>query len=248
MNIFNNNAKGKGALFLEKEGSIVMFKVIEVKTSIYERNNEVAAQLRRDLAKQGTYFMNLMSSPGSGKTTMLKSLLGILKEELEICVMEADIDSDVDAKTISDLGVKTIQLHTGGMCHVDAMMTRHGMQEVGMENIDFCVLENVGNLICTAGYDLGANLNTMILSVPEGHDKPLKYPKMFTVCDLLIVSKIDVAPYFDFDFEALKESVLQLNPNMKIITVSAKDGTNMEELAAYIKKEVMLCKNKNQES
>ncbi len=219
-----------------------MIKVIEVKTSIYERNNEVAAKLREDLAKKETYFINLMSSPGSGKTTMLKAVLGELKEKLNICILEADIDSDVDAQTINDLGVKVIQLHTGGMCHVDAMMTRQGMEAVGMDNVDLCVLENVGNLICTAGYDLGANLNTIILSVPEGHDKPLKYPKMFTICDLLIVSKIDVAPYFDFDFEALKESVLKLNPNMKIITVSAKDGTNITELTDYIYKEVMQCK------
>ncbi len=219
-----------------------MFKVIEVKTSIYERNNEVAAQLRNDLAEKETFFMNLMSSPGSGKTTMLKALLGALKEKLDICVLEADIDSDVDAQSINDIGIKVIQLHTGGMCHVDAMMTRQGMEAIGMDDIDFCVLENVGNLICTAGYDLGANLNTIILSVPEGHDKPLKYPKMFTICDLLIVSKIDVAPYFDFDFEALKESVLKLNPNMKIIAVSAKDGTNIEELIDYIYQEVMKCK------
>ncbi len=225
-----------------------MFKVIEVKTSIYERNNEVAAKLRGDLAEKETYFINLMSSPGSGKTTMLKAVLGELKEQLNICVLEADIDSDVDARTINELGVKVIQLHTGGMCHVDAMMTRQGMEAVGMEDVDLCVLENVGNLICTAGYDLGANLNTIILSVPEGHDKPLKYPKMFTICDLLIVSKIDVAPYFDFDFDALKESVMKLNPNMKIIAVSAKDGTNINELTDYIYKEVMKCKKqrKNQ--
>ncbi len=219
-----------------------MFKVIEVKTSLYERNNEVAAKLRSDLAEKETFFMNLMSSPGSGKTTMLKAVLGALKDKLNICVLEADIDSDVDAQTINDLGVKVIQLHTGGMCHVDAMMTRQGMEAVGMEDVDLCILENVGNLICTAGYDLGANLNTIILSVPEGHDKPLKYPKMFTICDLLIISKIDVAPYFDFDFEALRESVLKLNPNMKIITVSAKDGTNVNELTDYIYKEVMQCK------
>ncbi len=219
-----------------------MFKVIEVKTSIYEHNNEVAAKLRSELAAKETYFMNLMSSPGSGKTTLLKALLTELKEKLNICVLEADIDSDVDAQTINELGVKVIQLHTGGMCHVDAMMTRQGMEAVGMDDVDFCILENVGNLICTAGYDLGANLNTIILSVPEGHDKPLKYPKMFTICDVLIVSKIDVAPYFDFDFEALKESVLKLNPNMKIFTVSAKDGSNIKELASYIHGEVLQCK------
>lgn len=219
-----------------------MFKVIEVKTSIYEKNNEVAASVRKDLAEKGTYFINLMSSPGSGKTTLLKAVLGELKEKLNICVLEADIDSDVDAQSIHDVGVKVIQLHTGGMCHVDAMMTRQGMEAVGMEDVDLCVLENVGNLICTAGYDLGANINTIILSVPEGHDKPLKYPKMFTICDLLIVSKIDVAPYFDFDFEALKESVLKLNPNMKIITVSAKEGTNIKELSDYIYKGVVECK------
>lgn len=219
-----------------------MFKTIQVKTSIYEHNNEVAAKLREDLAQKQTYFLNLMSSPGSGKTTMLKAVLSALKEKLNICVMEADIDSDVDAKTINQLGVKVIQLHTGGMCHVDAMMTRHGMQEVGMDDVDLCVLENIGNLICTAGYDLGANLNAIILSVPEGHDKPLKYPKMFTVCDLLIVSKMDVAPYFDFDFDALTQSVLKLNPKMKIIAISAKDGTNVDTLADYLYKEVMQCK------
>lgn len=219
-----------------------MFKVIEVKKAIYEKNNEVAQEVREELKSKETYFLNLMSSPGSGKTTMLKAVLGSLKDKLNICVMEADIDSDVDAHTINDMGVKVIQLHTGGMCHVDAAMTRQGMQEVGVEDMDLCILENIGNLICTAGYDLGANLNAIILSVPEGHDKPLKYPKMFTVCDLLIVSKIDVSPYFDFDFDALKESVLKLNPNMKIMTISAKQGDNVEELVNYLYSEVMSCK------
>ncbi len=218
-----------------------MFKVIEVKKAIYEKNNEVAEELREELKSKHTYFLNLMSSPGSGKTTMLKAVLAKLKDKINICVMEADIDSDVDAHAINDMGVKVIQLHTGGMCHVDAAMTKQGMKEIGIEDMDLCILENIGNLICTAGYDLGANLNAIILSVPEGHDKPLKYPKMFKVCDLLIVSKIDVAPYFDFDFDALTQSVLKLNPNMKIITISAKQGDHVDELATYLYEEVMSC-------
>ena len=175
------------------------YKIIEVKESVFADNDREAARLRTQLKQDRTFLLNLMSSPGSGKTTTLLRTLEALKDELRIGVMEADIDSDVDAKTIADAGVKSIQLHTGGMCHLDASMTEQGLKEIGTKDLDLVVLENVGNLVCPAEFDTGAVKNAMILSVPEGHDKPLKYPLIFTVCDALIINKIDVLPYFDFD-------------------------------------------------
>lgn len=214
------------------------YRVIEVKQSIFEDNDKDAQALRDEMKSQKTFLMNLMSSPGSGKTTTLKGTLSALKDELKIGVMEADIDSDVDADTISKLGVKTIQLHTGGMCHLDADMTRQGVKNLGTEELDLVVLENVGNLVCPAEFDTGAAMNAMILSVPEGHDKPLKYPLVFQVCDVLIINKIDVMPYFDFDMEKVKEYALMRNPNLKIFPISAKTGEGMEEWIAYLKNRV----------
>ena len=198
------------------------FRVLEIKKSVFENNDREADLLRQELKKEKTFLLNLMSSPGSGKTTTLKATIAALKDEMRIGVMEADIDSDVDAHTIAETGAKVIQLHTGGMCHLDAGMTKQGLEGLGTENIDFAILENVGNLVCPAEFDTGAVKNAMILSVPEGHDKPLKYPLMFSICDVLLVNKIDVMPYFDFDLEACKRYVTKLNPNIKIIPISAR--------------------------
>jgi len=214
------------------------YRVIEVKQSIFDDNDKDAQMLRDEMKSQKTFLMNLMSSPGSGKTTTLKGTLNALKDELKIGVMEADIDSDVDADTISKLGVKTIQLHTGGMCHLDADMTRQGVKNLGTEDLDLVVLENVGNLVCPAEFDTGAAMNAMILSVPEGHDKPLKYPLVFQVCDVLIINKIDVMPYFDFDMDKVKEYALMRNPNLKIFPISAKTGEGMDEWINYLKNRV----------
>lgn len=214
------------------------YRIIEVKQSIFDDNDKDAQALRDEMKSQKTFLMNLMSSPGSGKTTTLKGTLNALKDEFKIGVMEADIDSDVDADTISKLGVKTIQLHTGGMCHLDADMTRQGVKNLGTEGLDLVVLENVGNLVCPAEFDTGAAMNAMILSVPEGHDKPLKYPLVFQVCDVLIINKIDVLPYFDFDMDKVKEYALMRNPNLKIFPISAKTGEGMDEWINYLKNRV----------
>ncbi len=179
-----------------------------------------------------------MSSPGSGKTTTLTKTIDALKDEMKIGVMEADIDSDVDANTISKTGAKVIQLHTGGMCHLDADMTKQGLEALGTDDIDFAILENVGNLVCPAEFDTGSSKNAMILSVPEGDDKPLKYPLMFSIVDVLLINKIDVLEYFDFDLEACKESVKKLNPNVKIIPISARTGEGIDEFADWIRAEV----------
>ena len=211
------------------------FKVIEVKRSIFEDNNADADKLRAELKSEGTFLLNLMSSPGAGKTTTLKRTISMLKDEMKIGVMEADIDSDVDAQAISETGVRAIQIHTGGMCHLDADMTRQGIREFGTKDLDFVVLENVGNLVCPAEFDTGSTKNAMILSVPEGDDKPLKYPLMFSVCDLVIISKIDTLDYFDFDIDQAKVNILNLNPNAKIICLSAKTGEGMNEFIQWIK-------------
>ncbi len=203
-------------------------RIIEVKESIFADNNAEAARIRDLLKSEHTFLMNLMSSPGSGKTTTLMRTIGALKDKLRIGVMEADIDSAVDAETISSTGVKTIQLHTGGMCHLDAGMTEQGLKELGTKELDLVFLENVGNLVCPAEFDTGAVKNVMILSVPEGHDKPLKYPLIFTVCDALIINKIDVLPYFDFDMDKLREYALMRNPKLEIFPVSAKTGEGMQ--------------------
>ena len=208
-------------------------RVIEVKKSVFESNDERAALLRKDLKDKGVFLLNLMSSPGAGKTTTLTRTIEQLKDDLRIGVMEADIDSDVDAITIAETGAKAIQLHTGGMCHLTAHMTEQGIDALD-DHYDFLVLENVGNLVCPAEFDTGSHLNAAILSVPEGDDKPLKYPLMFQVCDLVIINKIDVAPYFDFDFAKAKENILMRNPNAKIFCISAKTGEGCQELANYL--------------
>ena len=194
--------------------------------------------LRAELKEKGIYLLNLMSSPGSGKTTTLTRLIGLLKEDLKIGVMEADIDSDVDAKTIAATGAKAIQLHTGGMCHLDAAMTRQGLEGLDAGDADLVILENVGNLVCPAEFDTGAVKNMAILSVPEGHDKPLKYPLMFQVCDTVLINKIDVAPYFDFDFEKCTEYIHMRNPRAKIFPISAKTGEGIDAVAHWLKEEV----------
>ena len=213
-------------------------RIIEVKQSIFENNDKDADKLREELKEKKTFLLNLMSSPGSGKTTFLKGIINRLKDEISIGVMEADIDSDVDALAIKETGVRAIQLHTGGMCHLDASMTRQGLEEFGVNDLDLVVLENVGNLVCPAEFDTGSVKNAVILSVPEGHDKPLKYPLMFEVADVLIINKIDVIDYFDFDLDKVKEYALMRNPKLKIFTVSSKTGEGLDEVASYIKAEV----------
>ena len=214
------------------------FKVLEIKKSVFSGNEKRADELRKQLNEKKLFLLNLMSSPGSGKTTTLTGTIEALKGELRIGVMEADIDSDVDAKTISDLGVKTIQLHTGGMCHLDAGMTAQGLEGLEADELDLAILENVGNLVCPAEFDTGAVKNVMILSVPEGHDKPLKYPLMFSVCDVVLINKIDVLPYFDFDMEACKRNILMRNPKAKIIPISAKTGEGMQQWTEWLLGEV----------
>ena len=213
-------------------------RILEVKQSVFANNDAQAEKLREELKQKGIYLLNLMSSPGSGKTTTLTRLIGLLKEDLKIGVMEADIDSDVDAVTIAATGAKAIQLHTGGMCHLDAAMTRQGLDGLDAGEADLVILENVGNLVCPAEFDTGAVKNMAILSVPEGHDKPLKYPLMFQVCDIVLINKIDVAPYFDFDFEKCTEYIRMRNPKAVIFPISAKTGEGMEAVATWLKEEV----------
>ena len=214
------------------------YRIIEVKQSVFADNDAAAERLRGELDAQGTYLINLMSSPGSGKTTTLLRLLPLLQRQLRVGVMEADIDSDVDADTVSRTGAKVIQLHTGGMCHLDAGMTREGLQQLEAAGLDLVILENVGNLVCPAEFDTGAHLNLMILSVPEGHDKPLKYPLIFTVCDALIINKIDVLPYFDFDMDKVREYALRRNPRLEIFPISAKTGEGVGAWTNWLKKQV----------
>lgn len=214
-------------------------KIIEIKKSVFEDNNVDAARLRLELKGKGVYLLNLMSSPGSGKTTTLIQLLNRIKDKVRVAVMEADIDSDVDAVKIREAtGVQSIQLHTGGMCHLDAEMTRQGLDNVSMENLDLVILENVGNLVCPAEFDTGACRNAMILSVPEGHDKPLKYPLMFSVCDMVVINKIDVMPYFDFDIDKCREYVRLRNPKAAVIPICAKTGEGVDALVEWILTEV----------
>ena len=213
-------------------------RILEVKQSVFANNGAQAEKLREELKQKGIYLLNLMSSPGSGKTTTLTRLIELLKEDLKIGVMEADIDSDVDAVTIAATGAKAIQLHTGGMCHLDAAMTRQGLDGLDAGEADLVVLENVGNLVCPAEFDTGAVKNMAILSVPEGHDKPLKYPLMFQVCDAVLINKIDVAPYFDFDFEKCTEYIRMRNPKAVIFPISAKTGEGIEAVADWLKEEV----------
>lgn len=220
------------------------YKVIDIKKSVFENNDRQAELLREELKKDKTFLLNLMSSPGSGKTTTVLRTIEALKDEMKIGILEADIDSDVDAFTVSKTGVKVIQLHTGGMCHLDADMTKQGLEGLGTEEIDFAILENVGNLVCPAEFDTGASKNAMILSVPEGHDKPLKYPLMFSIVDVLLINKIDAMDYFDFDLEVVKEYATKLNPNIKIIPISAKTGEGIDKWTHWIRTEVSSWKEK----
>lgn len=214
-------------------------RVIEVKQSVFADNDRRAAQLRQELKERGVFLLNLMSSPGSGKTTTLRRTAELLKDEMNIGVMEADIDSDVDARAMAAAGVRSIQLHTGGMCHLDADMTRQGLDELlDGGGVELAVLENVGNLVCPAEFDTGAVKNAAILSVPEGDDKPLKYPLMFQVCDVVLINKIDVAPYFDFDLERCREYIQMRNPEAVVIPICAKTGEGVEEWAAWLREQV----------
>ena len=217
-------------------------KIIEVKQSVFADNDRDAQELRAQLKKEKTFLLNIMSSPGSGKTSTLLALAKELQGKLRWGVMEADIDSAVDAQTMAEAGIPSIQIHTGGMCHLDADMTRQGLAELGTENLDLVVLENVGNLVCPAEFDTGAIKNMTILSVPEGHDKPLKYPLMYEKCDLLVINKVDVLEYFDFDKEKVVEYARMRNPEIKIRFVSAKTGEGIAELAEWIMKNVALWK------
>jgi len=227
-----------------ERGYMETYKVLEIKQSVFENNDHQAELLREDLKKEGVFLLNLMSSPGSGKTTTVLRTIEALENEMNIGVLEADIDSEVDAHKVSQSGVKVIQLHTGGMCHLDADMTRQGLEGLGTENVDFAILENVGNLVCPAEFDTGASKNAMILSIPEGDDKPLKYPLMFSIVDVLLVNKIDAADYFEFDLEAVKERVKKLNPNIKVIPISAKTGEGMGEWIEWVRTEVKAWKEK----
>ena len=218
--------------------SVKEVRVLEIKESVFADNDRQADNLRRELKEQGVFLMNLMSSPGSGKTTTLKGTIEQLKDRFRIGVMEADIDSDVDAKAIAETGVKSIQLHTGGMCHLDAEMTRQGVEGLGVDDVDLAILENVGNLVCPAEFDTGASKNVMILSVPEGHDKPLKYPLMFQICDAVLINKIDVLPYFDFDMERVKEYIQQRNPQAEVFPISAKTGEGMDAWTEWLAAQV----------
>lgn len=213
-------------------------KVIEVKQSIFADNDRQADRLRADLKEKGVFLLNLMSSPGAGKTTTLTKTIEALKDEIPMAVMEADIDSDVDARTISACGVKAVQLHTGGMCHLDAAMTEQGLKELDADEARLVILENVGNLVCPAEFDTGASQNAMILSVPEGHDKPLKYPLMFSICDVVLINKTDVMPYFDFSMEECEKNIKMRNPDAVIIPICAKTGEGIDIWADYLRAKV----------
>ena len=214
-------------------------KVIEIKKSVFADNDRDAGNLRKELKDKGVYLLNLMSSPGSGKTTTLIQTINRLKDKIRIAVMEADIDGDVDAVKIKEAtGIPSIQLHTGGMCHLDAEMTRQGLANVGLDDVDLVILENVGNLVCPAEFDTGAVRNAMILSVPEGHDKPLKYPLMFSVCDVVVINKIDVLPYFDFDLDKCRDYIKMRNPKAAVLPVCARTGEGVDAFAQWLLDEV----------
>lgn len=215
------------------------FKVLEIKQSVFEDNDKQANLLREELKKEKIFLLNLMSSPGSGKTTTVLQIIEALKNEMNIGILEADIDSDVDARAVAKTGTKVIQLHTGGMCHLDADMTKQGLRGLKTEGIDLVILENVGNLVCPAEFDTGASKNAMILSVPEGDDKPLKYPLMFSIVDALIINKIDAIDFFDFDLKAVEKRVKKLNPNIKIFPISAKTGEGVGELIDWLRGQVI---------
>ena len=219
-------------------------RILEIKQSVFADNDRQAEELRKELREKGVFLLNLMSSPGAGKTTTLMRTIEVLKDVFKIGVMEADIDSDVDARTISQSGAKVIQLHTGGMCHLDAGMTRQGLEGLETGDVELAILENVGNLVCPAEFDTGASKNAMILSVPEGDDKPLKYPLMFSVCDVVLINKTDVLPYFDFDMEKCREYIRMRNPKAKVIPICAKTGEGIEEWTDWLKEEVRAWRDK----
>ena len=218
-------------------------RILEIKQSVFANNDRQADELRDELRQKGIFLLNLMSSPGSGKTTTLRRTIEALRDEYKIGVMEADIDSDVDAKAIAETGAKAIQLHTGGMCHLDAGMTRQGLEGLDTSDVELVILENVGNLVCPAEFDTGASKNAMILSVPEGADKPLKYPLMFSICDVVLVNKIDVLPYFDFDMQQCIENIHMRNPNAKVIPICAKTGEGIDVWAQWLRDAVTQWKN-----
>lgn len=214
-------------------------RVIEIKKSIFDSNEKDADNLRKELKSKGVFLLNLMSSPGSGKTTTLIRTINLLKDKIRIAVMEADIDSDVDAIKIKEAtGIQSIQLHTGGMCHLDAEMTRQGLDALELEGVDLAILENVGNLVCPAEFDTGSSKNAMILSVPEGEDKPLKYPLMFSICDLVLINKMDVMPYFDFNLEKCTEYIHMRNPKAQVIPICAKTGEGVDKFAQWLLEEI----------
>ncbi len=213
-------------------------RILEIRQSVFADNDRQAEALRAELREKGVFLLNLMSSPGAGKTTTLMRTIEALGEVFRIGVMEADIDSDVDARTISQSGAKVIQLHTGGMCHLDAAMTRQGLEGLETGDVELAILENVGNLVCPAEFDTGAARNAMILSVPEGDDKPLKYPLMFSVCDVVLINKIDVLPYFDFDLEKCREYIRMRNPDARIIPICAKTGEGIDAWADWLRAEI----------
>ena len=219
------------------------YKVLEIKQSVFKDNDHQADLLREMLKKDKTFLLNLMSSPGSGKTTTVLRTIEALKDEMTIGILEADIDSEVDASTVAKTGTKVIQLHTGGMCHLDADMTKQGLLGLGTKDLDFVILENVGNLVCPAEFDTGASKNAMILSVPEGDDKPLKYPLMFSIVDVLLINKIDAISIFDFDFQAVEQRVKKLNPNIKVVKICAKTGEGIDQWAEWVRTEVKNWKN-----
>ena len=231
-------------IFAENTKFMDEVRVIEIKKSVFEDNDKDADALRKELKTKGVFLLNLMSAPGSGKTTTLIQTLNRIKNKVRVAVMEADIDSDVDAvKIVEATGVPSIQLHTGGMCHLDAEMTRQGLDNVALKDVDLVVLENVGNLVCPAEFDTGAVRNAMILSVPEGDDKPLKYPLMFTVCDLVLINKTDVMPYFDFDLDRCKSYIHQRNPKAQVIPICAKTGEGVDAFVQWLLTEVNAWKN-----
>jgi hydrogenase nickel incorporation protein HypB len=229
------------------KGWIIMqnFRVIELKKNVYAKNDEVAVEVRQQNKLDNLFLLNLMSSPGSGKTTTLVQVINKMKEDFKMGIIEADIDSDVDAATISKTGAEVIQLHTGGMCHLDASMTLEGLELFNTKDLDLVVLENVGNLVCPASFDTGATMNAMILSVPEGDDKPLKYPKMFSIVDLLIVNKMDAVDYFDFDLDAVKERVKALNPNIQVFPISARTGQGVDALCDWLTNKIKTWRTQN---
>lgn len=218
-------------------------RVIKVEESVFSENEREADRIRREMSENGTFFVNIMSAPGSGKTTLLSKLIPMLQKDYKIGEMDVDIESSLDAKRVMEAtGVETLQIHNGGLCHIDADMTGRALKEYGETNVDLMILENIGNLVCPAEFDTGAHKNVMLLSIPEGDDKPLKYPLMFTVSDLVLITKIDTISYFDFDFEKAKERILRLNPRAVILEVSAVTGEGMDELSDWFKNEIQKVK------